>query len=126
LKNRIIQQKFKLPLYFGDIMISMAESTWVMAIEAGKLQENSLRQVSPKGISVLLIRKAGEEIYAVANKCAHMACPLANGVLDGYILKCPCHDWRFDIRTGELIEAREIKIRVYRCKIESGWMWIEL
>ncbi len=111
---------------FGGIIIIMAEDNWVKAIEEKKLAENSLRQVSPKGISILLIRKTGNEIFAVSNKCAHMACPLRGGLLEGYILKCPCHDWRFDIRSGELIEAEEIKIAVYRWKIEAGQIWIRL
>jgi 3-phenylpropionate/trans-cinnamate dioxygenase ferredoxin subunit len=104
----------------------MDESGWVIAIEEDKLRENSVELVSPNGIGLLLIRKAGNEIYAVSNKCAHMACPLRRGVLDGYILKCPCHDWRFDIRTGELLEAREIKIRVYEWKVIEGNICVKL
>lgn len=104
----------------------MAESGWIAAIEENKLQENSVKLVSPKGIGVLIIRKTGNDIYAVSNKCAHMACPLRGGALDGYILKCPCHDWRFDIRTGELLEAKEIKIKVYKWKIIDGNIYVKL
>jgi nitrite reductase/ring-hydroxylating ferredoxin subunit len=94
----------------------MDNLSWVPVIEESKLKENSVKLVSPKGIGVLLIRKSAQEIYALSNKCAHMACPLAGGQLSGYILKCPCHDWQFDIRTGELLEAKEIKITVYEWK----------
>jgi nitrite reductase/ring-hydroxylating ferredoxin subunit len=104
----------------------MNESGWISAIEENKLRENSVKLVSPKGIGVLLIRKAGNDIYAVSNKCAHMACPLLRGVLEGYILQCPCHDWRFDIRTGELLEAKEIKIKVYEWKIADGNIYVKL
>jgi nitrite reductase/ring-hydroxylating ferredoxin subunit len=104
----------------------MVETGWTAAIEENKLRENSVKLVSPQGIGVLLIRKTQDEIYAVSNKCAHMACPLRGGALDGYILQCPCHDWRFDIRTGELLEAREIKIAVYEWKIVGGHIWIKL
>ncbi len=45
------------------------ESSWIFAIEENELQENSVNMVFPKGLQVLLIKKAGE-IYAISNKCA--------------------------------------------------------
>lgn len=89
------------------------------------MQENSLNLVFPKGIGVLLIKKEGK-IYAISNKCAHMACPLSGGVLEGYIIKCPCHDWRFDIRTGELLEVKELKIPTYQMKFEDGKIFVKI
>ncbi|MGZ3767030.1 MAG: Rieske (2Fe-2S) protein [Mucilaginibacter sp.] len=85
------------------------ESSWVFAIEEKKLQENSANMVFPKGLQVLLIKKTGE-IYSVSNKCSHMACALAGGVLKDYVIKYPYHDCRFDIRIGEFLDAKEIKI----------------
>ncbi|MCZ7393090.1 MAG: Rieske (2Fe-2S) protein [Candidatus Methanoperedens sp.] len=101
------------------------ESSWVFAIEENKLQENSLNMVFPKGLPVLLIKTAGE-IFAISNKCAHMACPLAGGILDDYTIECPCHDWRFDIRTGEFLDAREIKIPVYEWKLSDGKIFLKI
>jgi 3-phenylpropionate/trans-cinnamate dioxygenase ferredoxin subunit len=95
------------------------QQSWVFAIEEKKLRENAVSLVFPKGISIMLIKKGGY-VYALSNKCAHMACPLAAGTLEGYIMKCPCHDWKFDIRTGEFINANEIKLPVYPVKISDG------
>ena len=91
----------------------MLDSSWSFTIEDSKLPNNGIRTVFPKGVSILLIKKA-KEIYAVSNKCAHMACALSGGTLEGYTLKCPCHDWKFDIRTGEFLSAKEIKIPTYQ------------
>jgi 3-phenylpropionate/trans-cinnamate dioxygenase ferredoxin subunit len=74
----------------------------------------------------LLIRKAADELFAVSNRCAHMSCPLRNGKLEGYVLSCPCHDWRFDIRTGRFLDAPEIAIQVYETRIEEGNVWVKL
>lgn len=101
------------------------ESSWIFAIEENKLQENSANMVFPKGLPVLLIKKEGE-IYALSNKCAHMACPLAGGALKDYTIQCPCHDWRFDIRTGEFLDAREIKIPLYEWKLSDGKIFIKI
>ncbi len=103
----------------------MPEPSWVFAIEENKLQENSTSMVFPKGLPVLLVKKAGE-IYAISNKCAHMSCPLGMGTLEDYTVKCPCHDWRYDIKTGEFLDAKEIKIPVYKWKIDEGKIFIKI
>jgi nitrite reductase/ring-hydroxylating ferredoxin subunit len=98
---------------------------WTFAIEEKELQENSMSTVFPKGLPILIIKKAGE-IYVVSNKCAHMACALAGGTLNDYTIECPCHDWKFDIRTGEFLDAKEIRIPVYEWKSSEGKILIKL
>jgi nitrite reductase/ring-hydroxylating ferredoxin subunit len=94
--------------------------TWLPVIEEKQLAENSRRVVSLGGAAILLIRMQGNEIYAIENACPHMACPLTKGALDGYILTCPCHDWRFDIRSGVFLDAPEIKIPMYETRLTGG------
>ncbi len=103
----------------------MSESSWVFAIEENELQENSVNMVFPKGLPVLLIKKAGE-IYALSNRCAHMACPLAGGTLKEYIIECPCHDWKYDIRTGGFLDAEEIRLPSYESKLSEGKIFIKI
>lgn len=100
-------------------------SPWVFAIEEDKVKEKSVTVVFPKGLSVLLIKSAGQ-ISALSNKCEHMACPLSGGVLKDQTIQCPCHDWRFDIRTGEFLNAREIKVPVYPWRLEDRKIFIHL
>lgn len=99
---------------------------WVAVLEDKKLKEDTMKIVFPKGISILLIRKKENEIYAISNKCAHMACPMMGGSLDGYILQCPCHDWKFDIRTGVFVDAPEIKVPIYEWHIDKGSICIKM
>ncbi len=81
--------------------------------------------VYPKGVGVLLVR-LGDDLHAVANKCVHMACPLESGLLDGAILACPCHEWRFDVRTGEFLDAPELKIATFPTRVEDGKVLVQL
>ena len=97
----------------------MGESVWVPTLDESHLQEETIHLVSPKGVSIILIKKDGQ-IYALRNRCAHMSCTLAGGRLDGDTLQCPCHDWKFDITTGEFIAAREIKVQTYLLQV-PGW-----
>lgn len=53
-------------------------------------------------------------------------CSMMGEALEGYILKCPYSYWQFDVRTGEYLEDREIKILTYPCKVENGKVFIKI
>ena len=72
----------------------------------------------------IIIIKVEYELFALHNQCPHLGCTLHKGELEGYFIKCPCHDWIFDIRTGEFTAATEIKLPMYQTKIEEGMVFI--
>ncbi len=93
--------------------------------ELSKLAEGKPSAVFPLGLPVLLILR-GAEVFALENRCAHMGCPLAAGKLDGNILQCPCHDWRFDIRDGKFIDAPELAVKTYAAEIQDGKIFLRI
>ena len=101
----------------------MSETSWIFAIDDAALPEGGLAPVYPLGVSVVVARVEGVA-YAVAGRCAHMACPLFTGRLEGYTLTCGCHDWRFDVRTGAFANAPELGIKVYPVKSETGKLFV--
>lgn len=103
----------------------MEDNVWIPALDESQLHEDTINVVSPKGVSIILIKKDAR-IFALRNRCAHMACTLAGGRLDGYTLECPCHEWRFDITNGEFIAAREITVPTYSCKSQDGRILVKL
>jgi nitrite reductase/ring-hydroxylating ferredoxin subunit len=98
---------------------------WTFAKKENEVKEYRINRVYPLGIAVLLI-KIGASLYAVASQCPHMACSLGGAVLEGTMLQCPCHDWTFDVTTGQLAEATEIRLTTYRSKTENGDIFIDL
>jgi 3-phenylpropionate/trans-cinnamate dioxygenase ferredoxin subunit len=103
----------------------MDVATWVPAVDEGAIQEDAVNLVTPRGVSIILIKKDGH-IYALRNRCAHMACTLAGGRLDGHTIQCPCHEWKFDITTGEFLAAREITVPIYECKSQDGKIFVKM
>ncbi|HQM38381.1 MAG TPA: Rieske (2Fe-2S) protein [Candidatus Bipolaricaulis anaerobius] len=96
---------------------------WTVVAEADAIGEGELRAVSVAGLPILLVRRQGRA-YALDERCPHLGCSLARGTLEGYILKCPCHDWRFDIRTGEFLAAPEIRLPTYPVREAAGKLFI--
>ena len=98
---------------------------FVPVLEEKELQEGKMKLVSVDGLPVLLIKQSGK-IFAIDNRCPHMGCRLSDGTLDGEIIVCPCHDWRFNLKTGEYDDEPSIKLKTYEWKIESGKIWVKL
>jgi len=94
-------------------------------LDDSTLPEGQMTVVFPLGVNVVLARVDGS-IYAISGKCTHMACPLFAGKLNGYTITCPCHDWRFDIRTGKFLDASELGLEVYPVKSETGKVYIDV
>ncbi len=70
------------------------------------------------------------ELYALRNQCAHRGGPLCKGRLrplvlpadgtqlayerEGEILKCPWHQWEFDIKTGQALYDARLRVKTYQ------------
>ena len=104
---------------------TMRAMNWIYVLDDTALTEGKMAPVYPGGVNVVLARVGGV-VYAVSGKCAHMACPLFTGKLDGYTITCPCHDWRFDVRTGRFLDAPELSLTNYSIKSEDGKVFVNL
>jgi nitrite reductase/ring-hydroxylating ferredoxin subunit len=95
------------------------------ALEEKELKEGTMKLVSVEGTPILLIKQFGQ-IFAIDNRCPHQGCGFSGGNLDGAVIICPCHEWRFDLRTGEYQDDPAMRLKKYDLKIESGKIWIRL
>ncbi len=101
------------------------QNGFVPVLDENKLQEGTMKLVSVEGSPVLLIKQSGQ-IFAIDNRCPHMGCAFSGGDLEGFLIVCPCHDWHFDLKTGEYQDEPSIKLTKYDLKIKSGKIWIQL
>ena len=79
------------------------------------------------------IAAKGGEPHVVEYRCAHRACPLFLGWVEGDAIRCRYHGWKFDA-SGQCIEqpaeersfAHRIKMRVYPTKEYAGLIFAYL
>jgi len=98
---------------------------FVAVLEEKELQEGKMKRLSIQGTPVLLIKLQGK-IFALDNRCPHQGCGLSGGTLDGLVIICPCHDWRFNLETGEYEEEPLMKLTKFDWKVELGKIWVKL
>ncbi len=104
----------------------MAENQWYYPlIDEKELQEGKMKLIRAQGKPVLFIKQTGK-IYVIDDRCPHMGCKFSNGSLDGEIVVCPCHDWRFNLETGEYEEAPSYVLTKYPFKVKAGKIWVKL
>ena len=61
------------------------------------------------GVWIALFNVQGS-FYAIDNTCPHAGGPLGEGHLDGCVVECPWHGWRFNVQTGERPENPAITV----------------
>jgi nitrite reductase (NADH) small subunit len=100
----------------------------VKIIPVGKLAEltpGSCRSVEADGMGVAICNVDGT-IYAVDNTCPHAGGPLGEGSLDGDLIECPWHGWRYNVRTGERPENHEITVDRFHVQVENDIIHVVL
>jgi len=73
------------------------------------------------GTKTVAVFRSNGKIYAVANRCIHKGASLCDGALsnDGKVLRCPWHNWPFDLETGGHCLDPSERLRTYQVKIDG-------
>ena len=83
-------------------------------------------KVEIDGIEVGLFRD-GDRVYAMENACPHQGAPLSDGALDGCVVMCTAHGWKFDLRTGHRPKDPDgFPIPCFAVRVNDGEVWVDL
>ncbi len=71
--------------------------------------------------------KVGAAVFCLDNRCTHVGGPLCRGLLREWVITCPLHGSRFDVRSGALVggPARS-PVAAYPTTIEGGKVFVDL
>lgn len=82
--------------------------------------------VEADGTRLVLVR-AGDQIHALGDECAHQGGPLGGGKLAGTRLACPWHGWTYDVRTGRcLFPPRGGPVPSYPAWVDGDDVWVDV
>lgn len=87
--------------------------------------EGSGTTVQADGQAIALFKVAGT-FYAIHNACLHRGGPLGEGELDGQMVTCPWHAWRYDVTTGINEVNPDVKIQQYPVKVAGDDVLVEI
>jgi nitrite reductase (NADH) small subunit len=81
--------------------------------------------IETEGRSLALFNVDGR-YYAIDNLCPHRGGPLAEGDLEGVVVSCPWHAWRWDVTTGANVNNPAVKLGCYPVVEEGGALFVDL
>jgi nitrite reductase (NADH) small subunit len=83
------------------------------------------KAVSAQGLDLALFLVDGK-VYAIENLCPHQHIPvLSEGDLEGTVLTCPMHGWRYNITTGACVHASG-RVKTFVTEIRAGDVYIDI
>jgi phenylpropionate dioxygenase-like ring-hydroxylating dioxygenase large terminal subunit len=108
---------------------------WYPAVRSAEIAGQKLVTTMLLEVPLVLGRTSEGKAFAMRDACPHRGIPLSYGRLDGKVLECCYHGWRFDACSGQCVEIPSLssqdKLKVERifagylpCEEQDGYVWV--
>jgi len=74
----------------------------------------------------IVIFQSDQSYYALENRCPHAGAYLHEGMVEGGILTCIWHGWKFDLETGQSINEYWARVKTYSLAVEKKAIFLLL
>lgn len=98
---------------------------FVTVAQVSDIPPGTGRTVDVHGIWIALFNVEGI-FYAVDNACPHAGGPLGEGKLQGTIIECPWHGWRFSLESGQRVGNPNFEVACCQVRVEGDQIQIAL
>ena len=100
-------------------------SEFVKVATTEELAPGGCKSVEVSGSKIALFNAAGK-FYAMDDTCAHLGGSLGDGSLDGTIVTCPWHGWKYDVSTGACQTNPRTQLTCYEIRVDGDDVTIAL
>src|SRR5712691_11422989 len=108
---------------------------WYPAARSTEIRGQKLVTAMLLEVPLVLGRTSEGKVFAMRDSCPHRGIPLSYGRLDGKVVECCYHGWRFDACSGQCVEIPSLssqdKLKVERifaghfpCEENDGYVWV--
>ena len=94
-------------------------SNFVRVAAVSDLKPGENKSVNVNGTDVALFNVDGQ-FFAIGNTCLHRGGPLGEGYLEGDVVTCPWHGWRYNVKTGANAMMPTAKVPNYQVKVDGN------
>ena len=78
------------------------------------------------GERLVAVFNEGGQYYAIDDLCPHMGASLGAGQLEGGVVTCPWHAWRFRVCDGTWCDNPKLKVDSYHVRVEGDEIQVGL
>jgi nitrite reductase/ring-hydroxylating ferredoxin subunit len=83
-------------------------------------------RVVEAGGHVLALFNVDGAYHCIDNACPHRGGPLGEGDLEGRVVSCPWHAWRWDVTSGANTNNPAVRVAAYPVTVADGGVFVEL
>ena len=73
-----------------------------------------------------IVSRHGDTVTCFRNACAHMGLEMTDGALEGGILTCPFHGFRYALESGECLTAPEVQLHAHAVRVIGSRVQIRI
>ena len=95
------------------------ETAWHELVGVEELGNAAVTHLRCDGRELYVYRDDGD-VRVYDGRCPHQATQIPASALEGCILTCPRHRWKFDLESDDCIENGDRPLRRFEHKVESG------
>jgi nitrite reductase (NADH) small subunit/3-phenylpropionate/trans-cinnamate dioxygenase ferredoxin subunit len=78
------------------------------------------------GNKLIAVFRTGGQYFAIDDVCPHMGASLSGGYVEGGIVTCPWHAWRFRLADGAWADNPRIKIGCFLVRVVGEEVQVEV
>ena len=97
---------------------------WVKACNSDQVPEGSALRISLNDQPVGIFNGGGT-FYAGSSVCPHAKAWLDEGKVEGKIVTCPKHGWRWDLAQGKAVDNSGYLYQTYPLEKRGNELWID-
>ena len=104
---------------------SRVSTGWLSVCTLEELASPGVRTVALPDLSVAVFRLAGQQLFAIEDRCPHRGARLSLGVVyDGDKIACLDHGWGIRLTDGEVEPPEQGCVRTFPVKVEDGLVFV--
>ncbi|PCJ70611.1 MAG: nitrite reductase (NAD(P)H) small subunit [Rhodobiaceae bacterium] len=99
-------------------------SEWISIGQLADIPPRGARKFKEQGVQLAVFRTSTDQVFALEDKCPHLAGPLSDGIVHDTGVTCPLHNWVIDLETGHVRGPDQGCVAKYEVKTVDGEIFL--
>lgn len=101
-------------------MSRTSEPDWVDVGALGDIPRRGARVVKTEAGCIAVFRTADDSVFALDDRCPHADGPLSQGIVHGWHVTCPLHNWVISLEDGTVGGEEGRQVRAVPATLRDG------
>ncbi len=102
------------------------EPGFVKAARVSDFKGQAMKAITLLTRRVGIFRQADGSFRAMEMTCKHQGADLSKGTLEGDMVTCPRHGWRYDLTTGQCVNNDSLPLRPHEVRVVGDQIYVSL